>query len=87
MISRFSDLRVKQAIDHGSIVGMPPDEAQRIALIADLITVCVHRRDLVFLRAELGREASEANRVRVDARWTLLFDWVDGLGATNIRLE
>lgn len=74
------------ADEHGRIVGIPPDEAQRIACVADLVAVCVERRDLAFLGTMLG-ERWTIPIVRIDARWTLAFDWIEGFGATNIRLE
>lgn len=87
MVARISDPRVTQAVEHGRIVGLPPDDAHRIALIADMVTACATPLDLCFLFEGLDREAQLTWRVTVDSRWTLAFEWIDGMGAIDIRLE
>lgn len=86
MVSRIADLRVTQAQRHGVIVGLPREDAQRIALVTDLLIAMHDWRDLGFMFDELARHHDSTWKVPVDERWALTFEWVDELGPINIRL-
>lgn len=74
MVSRFADPKL-----------LAPDPA--LALIIDLLRSCVEARDLDFMFLELSQVRGNTWRVPVDPVRALRFEFVDGLGAINIRLE
>jgi len=74
MVSRISDPDLSA-----------PDPA--LAMVIDLICACVTLNDLSFMFTELVRVADSTWRVPVDHVRTVIFDWIEGFGAINIRLE
>lgn len=87
MTLRISDPRIVQAQRHGIIVGLPREDAYNIAIMADLLSAMVEWRDVLFMfPLELDHYEGQTWRIRVDDRWFMIFEWVDELGAINIRL-
>lgn len=74
MVSRFADPKL-----------LAPDPA--LALIIDLLRPCVEARDLDFMFPELCHINGDTWQVPVDAARALRFEFAEGLGAINIRLE
>jgi hypothetical protein len=74
MVSRFADPHMPE-----------PDPA--LALIIDLLRPCIEARDLDFMFPELSHIRGMTWRVPVDQNRALRFEFVEGLGAINIRLE
>jgi plasmid maintenance system killer protein len=87
VIHRISDLRVSQAQKHGRIVGLSREDARQIALKADLLTVVYSWSDLHFMFADLEQHSNGIWKIAIDRRWSLLFEWVEGFGPVNIRLD
>ena len=87
VISRVSDIRIIQAQRHGMIVGLPREDAYHIAMTADLLTVCTDWTDVHFGFPGLARHSGRTWRIPVDQRWNMLFEWIPGFGAVNIRLQ
>lgn len=74
MVSRISDPRV-------------PGADPQLAMVVDLLKACHDGSDLMFMFPRLTAAAPATWRVPVDAGHALLFEWVEGFGAINIRLE
>jgi hypothetical protein len=74
MVSRFADPKL-----------LAPDPA--LAMIIDLLRPCVEARDLDFMFPELSHIHGNTWRVPVDAVRALHFEFVEQLGAINIRME
>lgn len=74
MVSRFTDPKL-----------LAPDPA--LALIIDLLRPCIEARDLDFMFPELCHITGYTWQVPVDAVRALRFEFAEGLGAINIRLE
>ncbi|SFK37334.1 hypothetical protein SAMN03159338_4066 [Sphingomonas sp. NFR04] len=74
MVSRLADPKL-----------LAPDPA--LALIIDLLRPCAQARDLDFMFPELSHVQGSTWRVPVDTFRALRFEFVEELGAINIRLE
>lgn len=75
MVSRISDPQVFT------------DGDPQLAMIVDLIKACHDGSDVTFMFPDLSAVAPATWRIPVDSDRALLFEWVDGFGAINIRLE
>lgn len=86
MASRISNLRITQARQYGRIVGRPPDEAEAIALVADLLMAVCEPRDLRYAFEGVRRHKLTGFKVQVTDRWWIAFEWMDGVGTVDLRL-
>jgi len=87
MISRIYDQRIVRAQLTGFIEGVPTDTVLEIALVADLLLAVATWPDTRFMFDGLARHGAETFKVPVEGVGWMLFEWVDGLGPVNLRLN
>ncbi len=87
MTVRVRDLRVRQAQESGIIVGLPRAFAATTALVADLLVGTHIWSDAMLMFADIGRHQGATWKVPITEGWWMLFDWMDGIGAVELRMH
>jgi len=84
---RISDLRVRQAQQHGRIVGLPKAFAEEVAALADFLMDCHLWSDVTLLfDGEIVQQGQGVWGVPVTGDWWLVFGWESPLGPVELRL-
>jgi len=84
---RIRDLRVRQAHEHGVIVGMPRAFAEEVAMTVDLLKDVHIWSDLTLGFGErLFKHGPRRWRIKLSDGWWMMFEWLTPWGPVELRL-